>query len=243
MNNETENLLRKIRALRDKANDPSVTEAEAVLFTQKVQELLTKHGLSMADVSSAGAKQQDDLGGTSVEERWKSPARKALLRAVCRFYMCEAVSPGRGSHQWTIVGRPHNVTVALEMADYLIATTIRLSNEYGRKNRGQNVSVVDFRRGCMARLTERLYTMLHEQKKQAAVYTSAGNPGNLPALFKSEAQLIKAELRRMGTVSTKSRTIKQGADAVAGRAAAEKIGLTGQIGGGQRVGRLMIGSK
>lgn len=241
---ENENLIRKIQALMAKASDPGVTEAESLAYSDKVRELLAKHQLSMADVSSAGARQQDDMGGTSVEERWKSESRRQLLRAVCRFYMCEAVGPGKGvwPKRWTIVGRPVNVQVALDMTDYLIATTIRLSNEYGRQNRRLDVNVVDFRRGCMARLSERLDEMRLEQAEQKQEFTPSGNPQNLPALYKSEYQLAREYMRdHMSVRFGKSREIREGVDAQCGRAAADSVSLSPQVGGGR--GRLMIGSR
>lgn len=239
-----EKLIRTIQALMAKASDPGVTEAEALAYTEKVQELLAKYNIAMADVSSAGAKVQDDMGGTSIQERWPSESRKQLLRAVCRFYMCEAVGPGRGMKTWTIVGRPTNVKVALDMTDYLIGTTVRLSNEYGRKNRGQGVNVIDFRRGCMARLAERMTEMRREQQQQKAEYQSSGNPGNLPALYENEHRLAREYMRaHMNVTFGKSRSIKEGIDALNGRRAADKIGLHSQVGSSGSVGRLAIGSK
>lgn len=235
-------LARKIRALMAKANDPSVTEQEAALFAAKVQELLVKNGLSMGDVKDTEA-ERGEIGGQKHKERWKSPARKALLRAVCRYYMCEAVSPGKGHDTWTIIGRPHNVVVALEMTDYLIATVIRLSNQYGKANIGSNV--IDFRRGCMARLAERLLVLRAQAAAAKPEYKPDGNPGNLPALFKSEAQLVEAHMIKSipGLRYTKAKPLKQGNDAARGRAAAEGVSLHQQVGRGTGGGRLMLGKK
>lgn len=245
MKSDNEKLVRTIQALMAKARDPSVTEAEAIAYSEKAQELLAKHNIAMADVSGAGAKVEDDMGGTSLQERWKSESRKQLLRAVCRFYMCEAIGPGRGGPKiWTIVGRPVNVQVALDMTDYLISTTIRLSNQYGRANRGLGVNVIDFRRGCMARLAERLNEMRREQQAKTPEYQPNGNPGNLPALFRSEHEIARAWMKQHMNVSFgKTKSIKEGFDAANGRAAAEKIGLNTQVGGGRTSGRLMIGSR
>lgn len=245
MKSDNEKLIRTIQALMAKASDPGVTEAEALAYSQKAQELLAKHNIAMADVTSAGKDESQDVGGANYDEKergWKSESRKQLLRAVCRFYMCEAVGPGRGSKTWIIVGKPVNVEVALSMTDYLIRTTIRLSGEYGRANRGLGVNIIDFRRGCMARLTERLTEMRRAQAAQTPEYRPDGNPGNLPALFRSEHQLNRSWMQtNMNIKFGKSRTIREGADAANGRAAADRIGLNHQVGSGG--GRLMIGSK
>lgn len=231
-------LARKIRALMAKANDPSVTEHEAASYAAKVQELLVKNGLAMADVRKDDETEKGEIGLQRFKEVWKSPARKALLRAVCRYYMCEAVSPGRSGMDWTIIGRPHNVVVAIEMTDYLINTTIRLSNAYGRANIGANK--IDFRRGCMLRLAERLIHELVAQRSQKQEYKSDGNPGNLPALFVSEEKQVKQFMHSKMDIQYKAgRSIKQGSDAERGREAANGIGLNRQVGGG--AGRLAIG--
>lgn len=234
-------LAKKIRALMAKANDPSVTEHEAAAFAAKVQELLVKNGLSMDSVKKDEETERADIGKSKHKETWKSPSRKALLRAVCRYYMCEAIGPAYKGGEWTIIGRPHNVVVAVEMTDYLIKTTVRLSNAYGRANVG--VNIIDFRRGCMARLTERLIEELMKQRQQKPEYKPDGNPGNLPALFVSESQQISAFIKRAmpGVKYTTARPIKQGGDAARGREAANGISLHQQVGASK--GRLAIGSK
>lgn len=236
--NMNEKLVERIRALRRKAEDPSVTEAEAMAFMTKVQELLAANSLSMQDIELS-EEQEDKIDKHEYAEIWKSPARRFVLRAVCRLYMCEAVGPGRGStdRRWTIVGRKANVIVAVEMTDYLIKTTVRLSKRYVKEHPGADP--IDFRRGCMARLCERCLELVKQQTQAAPVFQANGNPGNLPALYQNERQLINHVLRSMGTVSRRAKGLRQGADAIAGRAAAENIGLHTQI--GARSGRLMIG--
>lgn len=236
-------LARKIRALMAKANDKSVTEAEAAAYAAKVQELLVKNGLSMSDVKKDDEVERGDVGRQEFAEAWKSPSRKQLLRAVCRFYMCEAIGPAYKGGAWNIVGRPHNVAVAVEMTDYLIKTTVRLSNQWARAEPMRNA--IDFRKGCMARLCERLNEMRAEQAQQKAEYRPDGNPGNLPALFVSERTAIGLFIKRaMPNVRyTSARPIRGGADGMsAGRSAAAGISLHSQVGGGARGGgRLAIG--
>lgn len=234
----TESLIKKIRALRRKAEDPSVTEAEAMAFMSKVQELLAQHSLSITDID-IDESAEDKVRQTSMDEVWHSPARRMVLRAVCELYMCRAIGPARGSRPrvWTIVGRPSNVTVAVEMTDYLIKTTVRLSKRYVRENPGADG--IDFRRGCMARLVERVMILVMEQRKAKPEYRPDGNPGNLPALYESERSLIQNEMAKMSLRRSKVSPLREGADARAGRRAAEDIGLHTQVGGGG--GRLMIG--
>lgn len=244
MSNHAESpLARKIRALMAKANDKGVTEAEAATYAAKVQELLVKNGLSMSDVKEPDIERGDVEMQKQDEKkrRWTSPSRRALLRSVCRFYMCEAIGPARGQTDWKIIGRPHNVEVAVSMTDYLIKTTIRLSNEWGRANVGENI--IDFRKGCMVRLMERLDEMRRQKTEGEKPQWNGSNPGNLPALFVSERKLVENYMQqKMHVKWTKQRPIKAGAAGfAAGRAAGSAMSLHGQVGKGG--GRLMIGRK
>lgn len=246
MSNHSETpLARKIRALMAKANDPSVTEAEAASYAAKVQELLVKNGLSMQDIKEPDV-ERADVGGSDFDEkkkRWTSPSRRALLHSVCRFYMCEAIGPARGMRDWKIIGRPHNVEVAISMTEYLINTTIRLSNQWGRENVGLNI--IDFRKGCMMRLGERLDEMRSQKTAAEKPTWNGSNPGNLPALFLSEKQLVKNYMdSKMNIKWSKSRPIRAGAAGfAAGRRAGSEMSLHGQVGGGAPGGRLQIGRK
>lgn len=247
MGNHSETpLARKIRALMAKANDKSVTEAEAASYAAKVQELLVKNGLSMSDVKEPDI-ERGEVGGENHDEKkrkWTSPSRKALLRAVCRFYMCEAVGPARNQTNWTIIGRPHNVAVAVEMTDYLVRTTVRISNAWSRDPENVGLNVIDFRKGCMFRLCERLEAMRAEQRAKKPEWTgpTGANPGNLPALFVSEGKLVENWKRsKMETVAAKTRPMKAGAAGfAAGQRAGDGISLHQQV-GGRSTGRLAIG--
>lgn len=231
-------LVAKIRKLMAKANDPSVTEHEAAIFAAKVQELLVAHGLSMGDLGSEQVEEEKIKGR---RHQWDgSPARQIMLRAVCKFYMCEAVGPARRGEAWTIIGRPTNVLVALDMFDYLLKTVIRLSNDYARL-RGGFANKIDWRRGCMTRLAERLDEMRRAEKDKPQERKANGNPGNLPALWVDEARQVTMWKKQNMETKDGTTRVKQGNDAAHGRAAAEGIGLHRQVGGG--AGRLAIGKK
>lgn len=232
-----EKLIAKIRALMAKANDKSGTEAEAALFAAKVQELLVANNLSMEHLREENT---DSVGDTELPAaRWQSPARRKLLRAVCGYYMCNAIAPYDKDDTWSIIGRPANAIVAVEMTDYLITTVVRLSNQHKRATGG---NAIDFRRGAMLRLAVRLIEMTLAAQKQKPTYAANGNPSNLPALFSTEIALIdKFAKDKYNPQSETARRMKLGADAVAGMLAAEDIGLNTQVRTG--AGRLAIGKK
>jgi hypothetical protein len=227
-------LLAKIRKLMAKANDSATTEAEAAAFAAKVQELLLQNGLAMSDVKDAPEQTESVSEGTYDFKRWNSPHRRGLMATVCTYYMCSVLYMSR--HKKVIViGKPQNVEVALSMTDYLIGTVVRLSTQYGKTHPGANI--VDFRRGAMLRLRERLIEEARRMKEAAA--TPSRNPGNLPAVFQSESQLVSAYVRsKYNPRPTKARAIKHGADAWAGRKAADGISLHQQVGAAPKTRRL-----
>jgi len=172
----------------------------------------------------------------SADQFFKSMGETAYQRISWAVVPVDIGAVGLEGHRWTMVR---------EMSEYLIKTTLRLSREW-KKNTGMpQREVIDFRRGCMVRLTERVREMWHAQSRaNAPVYTSAGNPGNLPALYGREVDLIKAygskhfNLRWVAS-NTK---IKMGAAAAEGRRAADTVSFSKQVGAASR-SSYMIGSK
>jgi hypothetical protein len=155
-----------------------------------------------------------------------------LATAVCELYMVEPLITTHNDVPWTLIGRKHNIIMVKEMTDYLIKTTIRLSNDYGRANRGSNKT--SFRRGCFMRLSERLDAMLFAQARKRAQYTPQGQPRNLPALYETEQKLaneyIKKHFPSVGSYTPRMGA-DYGADVQAGYKAGGDIGLDQQVSG------------
>ena len=111
-----QDLLRKIRALKAKAEDASTTEAESMAFTAKVAEMLAQYGL---EESQLKVEDQEQLGHEeTLEKLWNaSPARRVLVHAVCKLYMVHTLrySAGMKKGTWVLIGRPHNIIMVKEM--------------------------------------------------------------------------------------------------------------------------------
>lgn len=250
MNTETttEALLRKIRALRAKAEDPSVTEAEAAAYAAKVAELLQKHNLSEASLE---IDEKDEEG--VVRETWEGDYltdswRRLICNAVAALYFCKGFGEDLGTHRTArkrrvqhFVGKPHNIIVAREMSEYLINTTLRLGKTWQRDNHGTHASFVNFIRACGYRLTERVQELHKAQTAAAPQRAANGNPSNLPALYADENTLIAQFLKSEGVSlhNVGSRQDAVGAGALAGRRAGDTISLSTQIQGGKSAGRLL----
>lgn len=226
---ETETpIMRKIRLLMAKAQGTN-NEHEAAAFAAKVQDLLLEHGLAVSDIGTADPHAPRERVGEHAtpgdgKNFLKSPARKALLFAVCKFYMCQYLR--WGSHRVVIVGKKSNAEVAASMMQYLLDQTVSLSNRYGRDHGLTTAAVTDFRRGCMLRLCDRLDKLRYE--RELAAKTPTGNTGNLPALFVDETEQVKAYMSTLKVRVGRPMNIKQGQHAMAGRSAAERISLAPQ---------------
>lgn len=220
-------LIDRIQKLMAKANDPSVTEAEAAAFAGKVQELLLLNNLEIRDIDigTEGA----DIKITEQEfdyKKWNSPHRRGLLNTVCAYYMCTVLHWTR-QKKLRIIGKPQNVEVALSMTDYLLKTVIRLSTQYGKAHPGANI--IDFRRGAMLRLRRRI----NDEKEAMERRARSSNPDNLPVLFAGESAQVAAYVKAQYNVRpSRARAVKTGLDALAGMRAADGISLRPQVGGG-----------
>lgn len=237
-------VLRKIRALRAKAEDRSVTEAESLSYAAKVAELLAQYQLEEAQLDVGAEKESTPIEHDDYVSNWNSsPARRVLAIAVCRLYnVSPLIRSGKGQ-PWTLVGRKHNIIMAKDMTAYLIKTTLRLSNEWGRVNPlGQ---VIDFRRGCFKRLAERLGELyVQTAKSEAPKYHANNNPGNLPALYQTEKKLMDAYINmRWKPRAMRPQSIKQGWSAMSGRQAGDGISLNKQVGSGGNGNGFLLGRK
>jgi hypothetical protein len=231
-----DDMLRKIRNLMANADDAANEEACA-MFAKKASELMTKYGLEEAHLE---VEEQSGIDQEDVNVSWSaSPARKAMVVAVCALYMVRPLTHSgskAAKKHWTLVGRKANVFMAKEMAEYLLKATMRLSNEYARKTGGNNI---DFRRGCFMRLAERLFELKQQQERESAPkFNSKGNPENLPALRVYENDLIEKYLaEKFGRLRASRRSrVRYGVDGMMGRQAADGIGLNKQVGSGARNG-------
>lgn len=99
-------------------NNPSTQEAEAA--AAKVQTLLLKHNLSLADVAARG----ESLGEISMMElpAQDSIWRAKLLGVVANAHLCRAVRTVNGMGMpttFTILGHPHNLRVVQSVYPWL----------------------------------------------------------------------------------------------------------------------------
>ena len=193
----------KIAALLAKANS-TTSEAEAYAFSAKAAELLQKHNLEMSDIERASAQASAGTSDPIVEVRqdwaYADPWRISIARDVAALFFCKSyrsahlhtTKSGKVEYRVTFVfvGKARNASAAALTSDYLISTTLRLGRGYS-SHRSQQLA---FMRGCGEGLARRLRVMAQNAREPNPVNSTSG----LPALYKSELQLVDEHMDTLG---------------------------------------------
>lgn len=245
----TEALIEKLRKLRAKALDASLSEEESALYAAKVAELLAAHGLEMSVLEEKD--RQDHVVHEMAEMMYADPWRRSLLVATCELYFCFSFGDswydeksGKVRRGRTIVGRPHNIVTAREMYAYLEQTTLRLARDYVQNHDGPfteydeyeddepreitaRAAQIGFERGCGERLASRLRTMkwdmMERKPKDQAV-------SGLPMLYKTELELSEQYARDKFSLKNARRSGSSiNSHGRAGARAADGVGLSPQV--------------
>lgn len=236
-----ESLIKKLQALKAKAEDGSVTEEEAALYAAKVAELLQKHNLSEAALDVK--EEEQEVGEERMQNsKTNDPWAIALAGAVAELYFCDIytlTNRQTGRKKVAFVGKPHNIAVAMSMTDYLIKTIGRLANQYACSpqaiadwdytfTRARN----GFERGAGDRMFDRITQMRIDQTKAEPQRSATGNPSNLPALYQDESKLVANYMEQLSLRKGRGRgSDTSGSHAEHGRRAADGISLNTQVGG------------
>lgn len=218
-----EAIMDRIAKLLAKAKG-TTNEHEASIFMAKAAEMLAEYNLTEAMIAARQSGKDDPFvrgpyGNPRGASAW--PWHGTMMVALGRVYFCSCVK--EGSNKFVFFGRDANVRVATSMAEYLIRTILRMAREYS----AEGIAQEDFKRGAVARMGERLRELYTEQ---TAVVVSA-NPGNLPALYKTELAEARgfAESYYGGLRKGRSKLIVKGEGGAAGRSAADRISLNKQV--------------
>lgn len=159
MNAPRTNLIEKLQKILALTDSP--VEGEAQAAAAMIQKMLTKHGLSMADLEKKGAaapgikEQGHDLGKAAFT--WKLD----LAEAIADHYFCYSIVR-RGAKTVTFVGRPENVESLQMLYAWLINQIKRIASEE-RKKQAEHVDPLRWQVNFGIGAVERLSTRLKEQ--------------------------------------------------------------------------------
>ncbi len=211
MSDVNETVLSKVKKLF--ALGQSSNENEAALAMEKAHALLKEYNLSLSDISADskyGITEENFLGGKN-ESKWKT----LIIIGVTEANYCTVIKNNDcAGFTYMIVGKPHNIVVAKEMATYLIDTVDRLSKRFPASQR------VSYKNGASSMLLERLKATLKKDTEECT------------ALVVQEKAMIKDFLSDKKLV-TKNVTIasKNSTAYLYGRKDASNISLNAQVGG------------
>lgn len=225
----------KIKKLLAKSRDAGCSEAEAEMCARKARELMDEHGVSEESVRERA----DGAGTQEHRPKYFDPWRRDIANNCAKFYGCLVVfSADRKSCQ--IVGRESSRSVAIDMMEFLDATVLKLAKEYRKSVGGARAEQLNFERACGTRVAYRLNQLWRAATGEK---TDGAESGGTSLVLVDELAQARALVDAMGNVrSRKMAESKQvGAAAVAGRAAGDRVGLGGQVGGGRSGGTRLLG--
>jgi hypothetical protein len=216
----------KIKKLLAKSRDAACTEAEAEMCARKARELMDEHG-----VSEESVREKADGAGVQVHmPKYFDPWRRDIANNCAKFYGCLAVF-STDKKSCTLVGRESSRAVAVDMMEFLDYTVIKLAREYRKSVSGGRAEQLNFERACGTRVAYRLCQLWKSATGEA---TDGAESGGTSVVLLDELAQARAVVDAMGGVRSRpmAGSKQVGAAAAAGRAAGDKVGLGGQVGGG-----------
>jgi hypothetical protein len=231
MNADLNRILEMLRNLRARATN-NTNVHEAAVATEKIQALLLKYNLTLAQVE--GHRLKDEYGRHSTHVGGSGMWRRTLMQHICTVNFCTSVYTPGTTHM-TIIGQAHNVQIVQGLFDYLQSEVVRLCekgwNDERRRVRSYFESVPHgraWKNSFYLGATVEIGKILREQRKQSM------NDGQTRALVLDRDAEVQAALKVFyPTLGQASRSrIRDGGAFRAGQQAARGINFNKQVGGG-----------
>lgn len=236
----------RLRALRAKTTAAGCTEEEALAAAEKLAELLTKYGLSHADLAEPEEWDQDDIGLGA-----RRRPRDELWGMVAYYCDCKSWFLRTADGRWRMVyfGRPANVAVAvylhevLERAIVSALAAYKLAPDYRRRRKPstRRAALKAFEVGMIHRLGQRLGDLKWFRY-------DGGDPQQTAALVSAYEAPLEEAIAARGTafealpaISTKTRR-DASHDALAGLRAGNAVTLNAGVAGGPALAGLLSGA-
>lgn len=174
-----EDIKRKIEALLAKANDTSVTEAEADSLNRKAHELMTKYNIERTELGADQPVERIHVELTTQLRPWSSAVLSGITRLYfCSYFFTKLDHKGR-KHKITIVGEKQNALVCHAIAVMVLRS---ITTEARRHGDGRS-----FMTGAGYRVFERCREMMEYSQKapelEKTKQLSDGTKGNALVLL------------------------------------------------------------
>jgi Protein of unknown function (DUF2786) len=219
-------ILKKIEKLLALTSSPNENEAQRA--SEKVQELLAAHNLSLADLPRE--KSQEDVGETTVLSSTKVVEwKRTLLIAVACFYDCETMTwRRRRSVDVLVVGTTANTGVVILMYEYFVKALERVVCDERRK--GMKVTPT-FRHGIALRISKKLADK-KESMKRDGIHSECRNISAI--VLQNQAEKASRDIanyyaKNHPSIKIRSSSFKTSEGLAQGYEAGDRIGVDTQL--------------
>lgn len=238
MNQVSQSLQKKIRALLSKTVESGASEAEATTAADMVRRLLDKHNLSMRDLP------RDNAG----VQRFNHPERKTywwsgrmqpwqmrVAQGVAKLYECQLIM-SRNRPIW--VGDETDVTICADVFDFVIDQIYLMKEEaFARaKQNDYRFNGAIFTNSYHKGISIRLYTILSqmaEQRKESLKKASDSDSRALMVISSEKEQAVTAWMKqqKFTTHHSSESVARHAAGYRAGQADATRVRVSKEVGG------------
>lgn len=232
-------VLDRVKKLLALANDAGATEAEAALAAERARQIMADNGISNATIEASGGqgegrsadKRKGHTGKHWMREIMRALAKQSFVtvdwtpgsaRTVWSEEEQDYVKAGNKAGHWDLWGRESAVVTVKLMHEYLVRTVDRVARE--RNTPTDEV----FKEAMGMRIAERLEER-HERAMAEQAHSEEAKAKRAKAEARSEKEQAEWEERRRKRYQ-KWADRQNSPSYRAGRSAAEKVGLDGQVG-------------
>lgn len=215
-----QSILEKIQKCLELARRGS-TEGEAAAAMAKVQALLAKHNLSLAEVESHGQKPEDYVRN---EAGRLQPWQRYIWNGVAKLYFCSFFTSGPNG---IVIGKPSNITIVSSMATYVCQLGERLARSGSNDRAFRN----SFKAGFAQRVSQRCHEEIKRAKENQVMDENTNRALILAPLYERTGKEIALFLANQGIRTTQKRSTSRYSSAAgfnAGRSAGDSVSLRGQ---------------
>jgi hypothetical protein len=196
------------------------TEGEAAAAMARVQSLLAKHNLSLAEVESRGQSAEDYIRN---ELGRLVPWQKSVWNGIAKMYFCSFYINGPAG---ILIGKPSNVAVAKSIAEYVCQLGERLAKTESSDRKFRN----SFKTGFAFRIAQRCSEEIRKAKAGEMVDESTGRALVVTPLYEKTNREVALFLSNQGvrTGTARSRSSYSSSEGfAAGKSSAEGVSLRG----------------
>lgn len=161
-------VLERIRKMLALAADNGASEGERDNALRMAHATLAKYNLTLSEVEAAEgrAKEPRVLNTTLTRDQ---PFTREIAHAIARLYFCgyfyTKLQDGSGKVRHSFVGRSGNVTTAILLTDYVVASVISEANKLWKQQKNPGPWWTSFCKGAAAAINIRCHKLQYEAER------------------------------------------------------------------------------